>query len=146
VTKNSPRFSQASMSIAELLQEVYAFPVSILSDIGKHLPEVQPGDFVAEQVPLFIQQMDTLYIEKGRRLQEANERDDDLVAHKLFNERMLLHAMLTYFASIAAPIEWLNQPFEWEVCKDFVLVYRKRSRKTDDGDDEAPTKPKRILN
>lgn len=151
MTKNSPPFAQASISIIELLREVSDFPTHILPLIGEHLSDVRPDDFVQEQVPTFIQQMDALYSEKGARMQEAREQGDIVTAHRLFNEHTLLHAMLTYFASVAAPIEWMDEPFSWHVRKGFVLAYRRIEQKNedteDDRDDEASfKKPKRTLN
>ncbi len=151
--KNSPRFAEASMSIIELMREVNNFPTHILPMIGDHITDIQPGDHVQEQVPTFIQQMDALYAEKGSRMHDANEQGDFAKAHRLFNEHSLLHSMLTYFASVAAPLEWIDVPFSWHIRKDFVLVYRKSEAKNGDDIDEdedeqapKPTKPKRVLN
>ncbi|MBI4068456.1 hypothetical protein HY413_03560 [Candidatus Kaiserbacteria bacterium] len=102
----------------------------ILSMIGEHITDIQPGDHVQEQVPTFIQQMDALYAEKGSRMHDAHEQGDFAKAHRLFNEHSLLHSMLTYFASVAAPLNGSMYRFHGISVRISSLYIAKAKRRT----------------
>lgn len=142
--KNSPRVENASMSIARLMRQITDIPMVRLKPDASHLESIQRGDVVQEQVPLFIQQINALHAEKYAAYMEAFDKGEHARAVELYNEEHLLHAMLTYFVTLAAPPEIIfGSPYTWHICKDHVLVYRKKPvpDASDEDEAEAPRTP-----